>query len=56
MMIGIVIAILACLVVAAAAGARPGARRLLLGWYVHEVARAEVAAAPDQAIVTYPLA
>ena len=34
----------------------PYARRALLGWYVHEVQRDEVAEAPDEAIVTYPLA
>ena len=31
-------------------------RRALLGWYVHEVQRTEVEEAPDEAIVTYPLA
>ena len=34
----------------------PLGRRALLGWYVHEVQRTEVAEAPDEAIVTYPLA
>ena len=34
----------------------PFGRRALLGWYVHEVRRTEVAEAPDEAIVTYPLA
>jgi hypothetical protein len=34
----------------------PLARRALLGWYVREVKRVEVAEAPDEAIVTYPLA
>lgn len=34
----------------------PLARRALLGWYVHEVQRTEVAEAPDEAIITYPLA
>ena len=34
----------------------PLSRRALLGWYVHEVQRTDVAEAPDEAIVTYPLA
>jgi hypothetical protein len=34
----------------------PYARRVLLGWYVHEVQQTEVAETPDEAIVTYPLA
>jgi len=34
----------------------PLGRRALLGWYVREVKRTEVAEAPDEAIVTYPLA
>ena len=34
----------------------PLSRRALLVWYMHEVQRTEVAEAPDEAIVTYPLA
>ena len=34
----------------------PYVRRALLGWYVQEVQQTEVAEAPDEAIVTYPLA
>lgn len=34
----------------------PLGRRVLLSWYVHEVQRTEVAEAPDDVIVTYPLA
>ena len=41
---------------AAAFVARAYLRRALLGWYVHEVQQTEVAEAPDEAIVTYPLA
>jgi len=30
--------------------------RLLLGWYLHEVRGMRIAEAPNEAIVTYPLA
>ena len=30
--------------------------RLLLGWYLHEVRREEIAQEPGEAIITYPLA
>jgi len=52
-----IVSIIAVLVVfAVIAVALPYARRWLLSWYVHEVRRTEVAEAPDEAIVTYPLA
>jgi hypothetical protein len=46
----------ALVALAAIAIVLPYARRALLGWYVHEVHQTEVAEAPDEAIVTYPLA
>ena len=52
--IDIVVALIA--VAAVLAIGIPLGRRALLGWYVHEVRRTEVAEAPDEAIVTYPLA
>jgi hypothetical protein len=36
--------------------AAPWLRRVLLGWYVREALRTEVAESPEEAIVTYPLA
>ena len=52
-----IIAIVAVAALAAAAFvALPYLLRALLGWYVHEVKQEEVAEAPDEAIVTYPLA
>ena len=52
-----IVSIVAALVALAAIGiVLPYARRALLGWYVREVHRTEVAETPDEAIVTYPLA
>ena len=44
------------LLVVAFAWAAPRIRRWLLGWYIREVKQVEVAEAPGEAIVTYPLA
>ena len=56
-MITAVVTILILLVLTAVLkAAAPYGRRLLLSWYLREVRHVTVAAAPDEAIVTYPLA
>ena len=56
MMFVIAIAIAAVALACALVFALPYGRRVLLSWYLQEVQRVEVAATPDEAIVTYPLA
>ncbi len=52
----IAIIVSALFLVAASVWAGPRLRRWLLSWYLREVKQVEVAEAPGEAIVTYPLA
>jgi hypothetical protein len=49
----ILVLVAACAVIA---GWMILARRVLLAWYLHEVRALDIPLAPDDAIITYPLA
>jgi len=55
-MVIIAVIVAAALGVVAIIWVWPRIRRVLLGWYIREVRSVEVAEAPGEAIVTYPLA